>query len=647
MADADGDPVTVTVTGLPSGLSYANGQVSGTVSADAAAQDYTATITADDGVNASVTTTFRVTVTEPVTAGGTPASGAPEITNPGDKTYEQGEAITAFGITVTDADGDPVTVTVTGLPSGLSYANGQVSGTVATDAAAQDYTATITADDGVNTAVTASFTVTVTEPELAIVALAITVPGNKIYRQGETITAFGISATTANGDPVTVAVTGLPSGLSYANGQVSGTVAADAAAQDYRVTITPDDGVNAAVTAMFMITVVAEPLTLRSTQGPPTVAISGPTTVQTGTFQLTITFSEAVTGFEQADVTVGNGRIIAWAGSGSVATMYIKPAATGTVTVDVAANVAVDNDGNGNTAATQYSVEADLESPTVTISGPTTVQTGSFAVSITFSKSVTGFEQSDVTVSNGRIWAWAYSASNALLYVAPTGSGTVTVDVAANVAVDSDNNGNRAATQFSVKAAVDDPSVTISGPSATQAGPFDATITFSKSVTGFEQADVTVGNGAVTAFSGSGASYTATITPSATGTVTVDVAAGVAVDIYRYGNTAATRFSVEADLDPPTVTISGPTTMQAGPFEVTITFSESVTGFERSDVTVGNGAVTAFSGSGAGYTATITPTTASGTVTVDVAAGRPRIKGNATTRRRAGIRYRRLWFLLR
>ena len=710
VTDANGDDVTVTVTGLPPGLSYANGQVSGTVAADATARVYAVTITANDGVNSDVSDGWEIEVREPEPArptglqlGTEPGSlnvsvdwddvdGAdsylvrwrvagpgntlnegvrtqssaaniavvdygewlvrvqacndagcgdpltrrfnvepaaeeaapnapPSITVPDDKAYEQGETITAFGITVTDANGDDVTVTVTGLPPGLSYANGQVSGTVVTDATARVYAVTITANDGVNAAVTATFTITVIEPLLGIAAMAIGLPGNKIYWQGETITAFGITAATLNGGPVTVTVAGLPPGLSYADGQVSGTLAADAAAQDYPVTVTADDGVNAAVTATFTITVIAEPLALPSRQGSPTVTISGPTGVQTSSFQVTITFSESVTGFEKADVTVGNGRIIAWASSGPVATMYIKPAATGIVTVDVAANVAVDDDNNGNTAATRYSVQANMDSPTVTISGPSEVQTGSFSVSIAFSEAVLGFEQSDVTVVNGRIWAWAYSASNALMYVAPTGSGTVTVDVAADVAQDSDGNGNLAATQFSVEADVDQPEVAISGPSDTQPGRFDVTIAFSESVTGFEQSDVTVGNGVVTAFSGSGASYTATITPSATGTVTVDVAAEVAINAYRYGNTVATRFSVEADLDPPTVTISGPSTTQAGPFNVTILFSEPVTGFERSDITVGNGAVTAFSGSGASYTATITPTTSSGTVTVDVAAG--------------------------
>ena len=108
-------------------------------------------------MNAAVTATFTVTVTEPA-----PANVAPVITAPSDKTYEQGEEITAFDITVTDADGDDVTVTLTGLPSGLSHTSGQVQGTVAADATAQAYTVTIEADDGVNTAVTATFTVTVT-----------------------------------------------------------------------------------------------------------------------------------------------------------------------------------------------------------------------------------------------------------------------------------------------------------------------------------------------------------------------------------------------------------------------------------------------------------------------------------------------------
>ena len=49
---------------------------------------------------------------------------------------------------MSDADQDTVTVTLSGLPSGLSYTNGQVQGTVADDAATQDYTVTVSATTG-------------------------------------------------------------------------------------------------------------------------------------------------------------------------------------------------------------------------------------------------------------------------------------------------------------------------------------------------------------------------------------------------------------------------------------------------------------------------------------------------------------------
>ena len=146
---------------------------------DAAVQDYTATITANDGTNDAVTETFTVSVTD--------VSFAPVITDPGDRTYAQGETITAFAITVTDADGDTPTVTVTGLPSGLAYASGQVSGAVAADAALQDYTVTITANDGTHADVTETFTITVSDESFAPV---VADPGDKTYAQGASITAF-------------------------------------------------------------------------------------------------------------------------------------------------------------------------------------------------------------------------------------------------------------------------------------------------------------------------------------------------------------------------------------------------------------------------------------------------------------------------
>ena len=288
------DTVTVSVSGLPSGLAYSSGtgQVSGTVAADATVQDYAVTIAADDGVNPEVTASFTISVaveggvTLPPGDGRlgprrilTPDNTPPAIVNPGDKEYAPGTTIAAFDITVADVDAaDTVTVSVSGLPSGLAYSagTGQVSGTVAAGAAAQDYAVTITANDGVNSPVTDDFTVAVTESDVQSPNLpddpapddplpsnsppAITNPGDRSYTQGETIAAFAIVVADADAaDTVAVSVSGLPAGLvwSASAGEVSGAVAAAAAVRDYAVTITANDGVNPEVTDAFTVSVAA------------------------------------------------------------------------------------------------------------------------------------------------------------------------------------------------------------------------------------------------------------------------------------------------------------------------------------------------------------------------------------------------------
>ena len=68
---------------------------------------------------------------------------------------------------------------------------------------------------------------------------------------------------------------------------------------------------------------------------------------------------------------------------------------------------------------------------------------------------------------------------------------------------------------------------------------FEVTFTFSELVTGFDVSDLTLMNATAIGFSGSGAIYTATITPNAAGEVTVDVAADAAEDAAGNGNAVA------------------------------------------------------------------------------------------------------------
>ena len=240
--EVSGGPSAVSVGGLPNGLFYDGKTVSGVVHHDAGPGAYPVTVTAIEAGGAAAQT-FIVTVR---------LNAAPEINVPDDRKYVQGQSIAPFRIAASDAE-DKVTAQVSGLPDGLVHAGELVSGRVATDAETRTYRVTVTADDGINPAVSAHFAITVETPNAPP---SLTVPGDRAYAQGETIGDFAILVTDPDaGDTVTVTVTGLPQGLTYNGGQVSGAVSEEAELRTYEVTVTASDGVNEGATAQFAITV--------------------------------------------------------------------------------------------------------------------------------------------------------------------------------------------------------------------------------------------------------------------------------------------------------------------------------------------------------------------------------------------------------
>ena len=363
----------------------------------------------------------------------------------------------------------------------------------------------------------------------------------------------------------------------------------------------------------------------------PSVEITGvPTTTQNGSFTVTITFSESVTGFAAEDITLsGTATTTATlTGSGTTYTATITPTTDGSVTISVAENVAQDAAGNQNEAATAKTVQVDITKPTVSINVPSGEQTGEFDVTITFGESVTGFVQSELTftttgTAGATITNWTgqdgdttYTAT-----VLPTGIGNLVFSVAADVAQDTAGNSNTAATQrtVAVNRPTDTtrPTVSVSVPSGMQNGAFDVTITFSESVTGFADTDITLSGTATTTATlmGSGTTYTATITPTTDGSVTISVAENVAQDAAGNQNEAATAKTVQVDITKPTVSINVPSGEQTGEFDVTITFGESVTGFVQSELTftttgTAGATITNWTGQDGDriYTATVLPT---------------------------------------
>ena len=301
----------------------------------------------------------------------------------------------------------------------------------------------------------------------------------------------------------------------------------------------------------------------------PDVSISVPSEVQNGAFGVIITFTEFVSGFEQEDLSLGGtatASITAWnATDNTVFTAEITPTTSGTVTLDIAADVATDAANNPNTAATQQMVTVELKdetAPTVSISVPSGTQNGAFDVTITFTEVVSGFEQADLSISGtatASVTAWNTTDDTVFTAtITPTMNGNVILNIPVDVATDAAGNKNTAATPQKVVVELKDetaPTVSISVPSGTQNGAFDVTITFTEVVSDFVQADLLVSGTApadITAWNTvDNTVYTATITPTTSGTVILDVAADVANDAGGNQNTAATQQTVDVSIAAP------------------------------------------------------------------------------------------------
>jgi uncharacterized protein (TIGR02145 family) len=77
------------------------------------------------------------------------------------------------------------------------------------------------------------------------------------------------------------------------------------------------------------------------------------------------------------------------------------------------------------------------------------------------------------------------------------------------------------------------------------------TFTSSESTTNFTVGDISVTNGSLSSFLGSGTTYTATFTPTGSGACTIDVLGSAFTDAAGNNNTAATQFTWTYNAPPP------------------------------------------------------------------------------------------------
>jgi hypothetical protein len=174
-----------------------------------------------------------------------PVNHTPVVTNPGNRTIRTGP----FSVTIaaSDADGDALTYTASGLPFGLSInaSNGTISGT----AAAGSYNITVTVSD-TKAQSTATFTLTVTPNN----SPTLQQPPAQGHDTDDAV-SLQLVASDPDGDVLTFSAAGLPPGLiiNQATGLITGV---PTAVGSYPVTVGVTDGA-LPVTATFSWTVVS------------------------------------------------------------------------------------------------------------------------------------------------------------------------------------------------------------------------------------------------------------------------------------------------------------------------------------------------------------------------------------------------------
>ena len=196
--DPDGDLVTITASGLKTWMTF-SGSTLTLKPGYSDSGSYSVTFTASDGK-------LSTTASLPITVTGT--NQAPVIGTVPALTTAEG-ATFSHTVIVSDADGDPVTLSASGLQSWMS-----LSGT--TFSASPGYTSvgtyavTLTASDGLKQS-TGSLTLTVANTNRAPVLDAV---GN--WPVGESkVLSRPITATDQDGDAVTVSASGLQSWMSF------------------------------------------------------------------------------------------------------------------------------------------------------------------------------------------------------------------------------------------------------------------------------------------------------------------------------------------------------------------------------------------------------------------------------------------------
>ena len=224
--DPNGEPITYLVQGLPSGatLDSQTGDFSWTPSYTQAGS-YQVTFIASDG-NSQDSETITITVSN--------INRAP-VFGPIVNQSVNENALLSFSVDATDADGQAITYSVSGLPSGAVFASQTFTWTPSYDQAGT-YQVTFTADDG---QVQDSETITITVVNVNRAPVLTAISNRTAY--ADVLLTFTINATDPDGDAITYSAGTLPSGATFTDQDFNWT-SSQSQTGSYDVTFIAGDG---------------------------------------------------------------------------------------------------------------------------------------------------------------------------------------------------------------------------------------------------------------------------------------------------------------------------------------------------------------------------------------------------------------------
>ncbi|MDD4858853.1 MAG: putative Ig domain-containing protein [Dehalococcoidales bacterium] len=198
--DANGNTLTYSATGLPAGATFnASTRTFSWTPATAGTYSNIAFQVSDGSLTDSETISITVTA----------ANVAPILATIGGKSVTAGQLL-QFAISATDANGNTLTYSATGLPAGSTF-NASTRTFSWTPASAGTYSnITFQVSDG---SLTDTETISITVNAANVAPILATI-GNKSVTSGQLL-QFTVSATDANGGTLTYSATGLPAGADF------------------------------------------------------------------------------------------------------------------------------------------------------------------------------------------------------------------------------------------------------------------------------------------------------------------------------------------------------------------------------------------------------------------------------------------------